>query len=423
MTSGLTGRDKFNHYLFIFVVALLVFILPFGYTHEKTSRELFYFCSYLSIVGIAINYKQYKGIFSSSRFAMPLVILALLYAIWSLFAMALTPKNVPQWLLFTASKRWFLSGIIALYVCWEAQKQRFSAKALKSYAFASLFMTLVIASVSGIWQHFTNPERIILGIDRATVTAYIYSALALSVMTFIARNCAAAKKYLAILLLALVSVYVIFLTETRSAMVLHLLLVLLVVLASMWRDKKLTPKSLSVLILLVIVVLGISSRWSMVQSRFGATISEYHLYEQGNDETSLGSRFTMWKMGVMAFEKHPFGQTETGRNQHIKQYLLEHNQPNSWALRYIDVHLHNEFIQIGSIAGIFGVLTLLIFFGVLMFRNGVSGFLLNPISMVALSTLLYGLTDVLLISGQYIVLFSIIILLSWLCCRAEKQYA
>jgi O-antigen ligase len=171
------------------------------------------------------------------------------------------------------------------------------------------------------------------------------------------------------------------------------------------------------------VVLGLSSRWSMVQSRFAVTVSEYHRYEQGNDETSLGSRFTMWKMGVMAFKEHPFGQTETGRNQHIKQYLLDHNQPNSWAFLYIDVHLHNEFIQIGSLAGIFGVLTLLIFFGVLMFSNGVSGFLLNPISMVALSTLLYGLTDVLLISGQYIVLFSIIILLSWLCCRSERQQA
>lgn len=423
MASGLIGRDRFNHYLFIVVVALLICILPSGYTHEKTSREIFYLCSYLSITGIVINYKEFKGIFLSSRYALPLFALAALYAVWSLFAVYVTTDKANEWLLFTSAKRWFLSGLIALYICWGARKQRLSAATLQRCALASLFVAFAAASVYGIWQHFTDPERIILGINRATMTAYAYSALALSVMTLIGRSCTSSKKYLAILLMSLVSLYVIFLTETRSAMVLHLLLVVLLVLAMLWKDKKITAKSLSILIILVVAVVGVGSRWSIVQSRFDVTMSEYHLYEKGDDQTSLGSRFTMWKMGLITFEQHPFGQTETGRNQRIEQYLLSHNQPNSWALRYIQVHLHNEFIQTASLSGIFGIATLLFFFGMLIFRNGISGLLLNPVSMVALSAFLYGLTDVLLISEEYIVLFSTLILLSALSCRTEKENA
>ncbi len=423
MTSGLTGRDKFNHYLFIFVVALLVFILPFGYTHEKTSRELFYFCSYLSIVGIAINYKQYRGIFSSSRFAAPLIVLAALYFFWSLFAIIVTTDKANEWVLFTASKRWFLSGIITFYLGWAVQAHRLPAIVLKRLALASLFAAFIAASIFGVWLHFTRPDRVVLGISRATLTAYAYSALALSIMVLIARNAHSAKKYLGILLVTLVSLYIIFLTETRSSMVLHLILSVLLVLATMWQDKKLTAKSLSLLILIVVIVVGAGWRSTIVQSRFDLTRSELAMYEHGDDQSSLGSRFTMWKMGIIAFKEYPLGQTETDRNQRIRQYLDSHNQSNSFALRYIGVHLHNEFIQIGSLAGIFGVLTLLFFFGVLMFRNGISGFLLNPISMVTLSAFLYGLTDVLLISEQYIVLFSMIILLSWLCCRSERQQA
>ncbi len=421
MASGLIGRDRFNHYLFIFVIALLIFILPFGYTHEKTSRELFYFCSYLSITGIVINYKEFRRIVRSSPFAWPLIILAILYCAWSIFAVIASTDKANEWLLFTASKRWFLSGIIAFYVCWAAPQHRFSAVSLKRLTFASLFAAFVASSVYGVWLHFTQPDRIVLGISRATLTAYAYSAVALSIMTLIARHCTSGLKYLGLLLIALVSLYIIFLTETRSSMVLHLLLAVLLALATLWKDKKLTPKSLSILILMVVVVVGACSRSSLVKSRFDLTLNEYHLYEKGDDQTSLGSRFTMWKMGVMVFEQHPLGQSETSRNQSITQYLNSHNQPNSWALRYMKVHLHNEFIQMASLSGIFGILTLLFFFGVLMFRNGISGFLLNPISMVTLSAFLYGLTDVLLISEQYIVLFCTIILLSWLNTLAEKK--
>ncbi|EIC84448.1 hypothetical protein SPM24T3_12219 [Serratia sp. M24T3] len=421
MASGLIGREKFNHYLFIFVVALLIFILPYGYTHEKTSRELFYFCSYLSITGIVINYREFKRIFSSTRFAMPLIALAILYFSWSLFATVATPDKADEWVLFTASKRWFLSGIIAFYVCWAAQEHRLSASTLKRLALASLFAAFVAASVYGVWLHFTKPDRVVLGISRATLTAYAYSALALSIMTLIARNCTSGKKYLGILLMTLVSLYIIFLTETRSSMVLHLILSVLLVLATLWQDKKLTPKSLGILILLVVVVVGGGSQSKIVQSRFDLTCSELQMYKQGDDQSSLGSRFTMWKMGIIAFKEYPFGQTETGRNQRIRQYLDSHNQSHSFALRYIDVHLHNEFIQLASLSGIFGILALLYFFIALMFRNGISGFLLNPVSMVALSAFLYGLTDVLLISEQYIVLFSMIILLSWICTRSEKR--
>lgn len=421
MASGLVGRDKFNYYLFIIVLVLLLCILPGGFIHEKTGRVIFYYCSYFSVVGVAVNYREFRSVCRASCYALPLFALATLYAIWSLFAYYSLHYQTAEWLLFTPAKRWFLAGVIALYVCWGCQKGILRSITIKRWAMISLAAAFVLSSAYAVWQGFTSQDRIILGINRATMTAYAYSALSLALMTLIARHSTSSKKYLALLLMGLLSVAVIFLTETRSAMALHIFLAVLLVLASLWQDKKLTPMSLGALLLLLLVVAGVGSRWSMVKMRVDSTFDEIHLYQQGNDRTSLGSRFTMWKMGIMTFKEAPFGETEITRNARIRAYLDSHNQQNSWALEYIDVHLHNEFIQNASLSGIFGILTLLFFFGRLIFRNGISGLLLNPVSVVTLSALLYGMTDVVLNSVEYIVLLTSVILLSWLSCISSTD--
>ncbi len=73
----------------------------------------------------------------------------------------------------------------------------------------------------------------------------------------------------------------------------------------------------------------------VIETRFDRTFTEYSDFTQGNDQTSLGLRFTLWKMGMLAFQKSPLGQTQHECNTFISDYLNQHGNENFWALIYI----------------------------------------------------------------------------------------
>ncbi|MGL9725090.1 MAG: hypothetical protein ACR5LH_17160 [Sodalis sp. (in: enterobacteria)] len=110
---------------------------------------------------------------------------------------------------------------------------------------------------------------------------------------------------------------------------------------------------------MVFIILTLASiiytNWDLISLRYNRTSKEFSLYQQGNDKTSLGARFTMWRVGVMAFINPPLGETQAFRNEKIVDFLHFEKNQNSDALRYLNVHLHNGIIQTGSLFGIFGI--------------------------------------------------------------------
>lgn len=126
----------------------------------------------------------------------------------------------------------------------------------------------------------------------------------------------------------------------------------------------------------------------------------------------------MWRVGVMAFINAPLGETQAFRNEKIVNFLHSEKNQNSDALRYLDVNLHNEIILAGSLFGIFGIYILGLFYYTLIFSNSLcKNFLYNPISLLTLTALLYGLTDVILTSIEYVVVFSLLLITSRLACN------
>lgn len=122
----------------------------------------------------------------------------------------------------------------------------------------------------------------------------------------------------------------------------------------------------------------------------------------------------MWKTGLLAFEQHPFGQTQQERNDWIRSWLDAHGNPDSFALVYLDVHLHNEFIQYASVFGVEGILILIFFYWSAIVMSARTWGIFNPVTAVGLTFLLYGGTDVLLTSNELIVMLSVMMTLSML---------
>lgn len=404
-----TKKEQVTRTLFCFSLALLLLILPLGFIHEKASRISFYWCGYFSVAGILINFKEVRTTLTSAKIIIPGLLLAIMYTLWSLFVSLNKVPDIDNGLLFTPAKRWFLAAFIALFTLWGVKKEFFNRHQLSKLTWLSLSVAFILSSIYGIWQHINGVDRIVLGINRATMTAYAYSALALAMMTMLTKINVFSIRFFAIIITCLLSIYIIMLTETRSAMFIHTFLSIAIVLNTLWREKLIKPLPIAAFFLAFIAIATFSK--NIIYSRVNTTQQEIERFSQGDDHTSLGSRFTLWKSGLVAIQENPLGETQITRNTIIRNWI-NINHPNSFALEYIDVHLHNEFLQYTSLFGVFGFIILFFFFVRLIFNNGTRGIFNNPVSIIVISTLLYGMTDVLLTSVEYIVLLSTLILLA-----------
>lgn len=395
----------FTKALYLTTFTLLLVVLPCAFIHEKTARVIFYWCGYLSVVGLFLNVVITKESLVRKNITFAFLILSLLFLGWSMLSEFFSGDTSSE-LLYTPGKRWLVAAAISFYLLnWKYEPTKILNTKSIIYMMALAF---ILASIFGIIQGFISDTRILLGINRATLTAYAYSAFSLAFSSTIAATFKDKRKYFIQSLVLIISTYVIFLTQTRGAMVLHPALSLLLLLSWMFKDKVLNLKVLMISVCSLVIIISLNSK--TIMSRFDSTLQEIREYNLGNDHTSLGARFSMWKLGVIAFSDSPFGQSESQRNSIIKEYLHDQNE-KSEAEGYLQVHLHNEFIQYASIFGVFGLISLFFFFYLLIFKAS-HPHVIGPVGIPTIAILLYGSTDVLLTSIELIVIFSTTIILS-----------
>ena len=383
----------------------LIAILPVAFLYEKGGRVLFYYCAYFSLVGMAVEFWRKNKVQLTDRKALAMLMLGIVYVGWSLYAQYLPHTQDDQY--YTAGKRCVLAFIILSYILHLYRTNFFDKTLIIKLSILSLALAFITSSTFAVYQSITSTERVVLGINRATLTAYAYSAVTLALIMLILKSADTRLKKFYFLFVSIVSLYVILLTQTRSAMVIHTLFLAYMMFRLFSTTRNV--KFLGCVAILMFVAAGLS--YKVIEGRLETTVNEYHSYEQGNDKTSLGSRFTMWKTGVMAFERAPFGQSQYERNNFITTYLDAHNQSDSWALIYINVHLHNEFIQFASLFGVIGIVVLLYFFYTFIVAECRRYRSLTPTAVAGMAILLYGMTDVVMISVEFISIFSVLVAL------------
>jgi len=398
-------KNHLNILMPVLAFASLILFLPIAFLYEKGGRVIFYYCAYFSMLGLLVEVCKRKKIKLGNRKALSILILGVMFIGWSLYVKYYIGEEGKFY--FTAGKRCFLAFAIINYQFYIFRENYLSKSLMIKGCALSLSLAFITSSAFAFIQGFTSDDRIVLGINRATLTAYAYSIMTLALITCVMKLQKSNFKYLFFLLVSIISLYVIMLTQTRSAMVIHTLFLVYMTfnLFSATRN----VKFISVVSLLMLIAVGLS--YKVIETRFESTVQEYRDYEHGNDRTSLGSRFTMWKTGILAFEHAPFGQSQVERNNFIIAYLNAHNQKDSWAIFYINVHLHNEFIQYASLFGVVGVLVLLYFFYTFIIVELRAKRSLTPLAAVAIATLLYGMTDVILTSIEFIAIFSVLVIL------------
>ncbi|MFZ4217618.1 O-antigen ligase family protein [Enterobacter ludwigii] len=372
---------------------LTLLSLAFTLLTSGKQRELFYLAIYASILGLFIESKRIN--LSSFSIAVPVMLIGLIDIGWY-FAYEYRNEGVNAYNEYLmAGKKLILGSILIFYL--ERFKGHLSEQAFQRYFLLASGAGFFLASIYAFWQVTHGLTRAEMGINRATISAYIYSVLSLSFIYSLYLHKTRAA-YVTAGILTICSWGVILLTGTRAAMGLFLIFSMVLTL---YHFKKIPIKSI-MLFLGSVVILTFGGYKAYIKPKMEQTVAEIHSFQQGYDDTSLGARFSMWVVGVENGLAHPLGQSMESRELWTEKYVENHQNLVS-SMRYIDVHLHNEFIEKFSLQGIPGVIVLVFVFVSLLlqgFRKKNAILLMTTVSLM-----LYGFTDVILLSSEAIMFF------------------
>ena len=393
--------EKVKLRLYQLTLILSLISLALALLSSGKQREFFYIAIYASIIGLACEYK--KITMRPFSIALPILLIGLLNLCWYMvYEYHSEGLNVYSDYL-GASKKLILASILIFYL--DRFKFYIDKTSFQKYFLYASGAGFILATGYGLWQASLGMTRIEMAINRATVSAYVYSVLSLAFIysLFLQKN---TKLYFIAGLTILISWYIILLTGTRAAMGLYLLLAIVLTL---YHFRRIHLKS-TLIFLCIVAGIAIVSYKPLISPKITQAQVEVEKYQSGVDGTSLGSRFTMWNVGIQNGLKHPLGQSLENRYNWTQRYVNDGHPNLITALGYLKVHLHNEFIEKYSLQGIPG-LAILFFFYISMIAYALknrNGLLLTTMLLL----LLYGLTDVILLSSEALIFFVTVFALS-----------
>lgn len=395
--------EKINRNTYMLTIILSAISLLFLLLDSAQQRVFFYLAVYASILGFVVERKNLRKV--RLKVALLPMIMGAMELLWFLFFEVRNGHVNHYNDHFLGGKKLLLGSILVLYL--DSFKYHLHRDIAKKIFIIVSGVSLLLATGYGFIQEWQGMQRIEMAISRPTIAAYIYSTLSLA---FIYALFQLRKKsaYMLAVAVILISYLNIIFTGTRAAMGVYPILIFLLTLFNFKKNIPLKPMLGVAVVILCIVGINFNAH---VKPKILQTVHEISSYQTGNDDTSLGARFSMWTLGIYNGVHKPLGQSMESRERLSADYVQTHPE-NKTAMMYINVHLHNELIDTFSLQGVIGLVLLLGFYigGVLLAlrRNNLLLF------FIMLSMLIYGLTDVLLISAEFVAFFIILMAFSTL---------
>ncbi|OAT28414.1 O-antigen ligase [Buttiauxella brennerae ATCC 51605] len=382
---------KSRIYISVFIFAALS--IAFALLSNGRQKDFYYIAVYLSIIGIIIERKNLN--FSKFNIAYPIILVGVVKLIWFLWLGKDAHGYNTYSDQFGAGKKLLLGGVLVFYITQFSHYIR--AINYKNVMLAIIGIAFVSASCYAFWQSWSGIGRAEMAINRATISAYIYSTLSM-IFVYLLYIQKRPSCYLIAVFSIIISFVVIILTGTRAAIILHLLIIAMM---TVYHFKKIHLKS-TLIVLIIALLASFSLYKNYIHPKIQQTYDEVTLYQEGQDNTSLGARFSMWTVGLKNFVNAPFGQSMQSRFNYSEQYVTKNPQYKS-TMEFINVHLHDETIETLSLQGIFGGLALLWFYMSISWvamrdRN-------TPLLFTMNCLVAYGLSDVLLLSSEAVLFY------------------
>ncbi|HAT24489.1 MAG: O-antigen ligase family protein [Pantoea sp.] len=386
--------------LLIFAGCALAFLTsPFG---GSFGRNVFYITSYLALAGFIIHARYYLQ--EKKHLVLPaaLFLVGLVSILWT--TIYKQPGDyITLYRQYQSTGRLQIAASFLLLVTLNDQRIR------QRSALVAAMITGVAVNAYALYQGIhLEIGRVELNYDRATIAAYILTAVNLifikSALLFRTRH-----KIWLFALLFMVTYTTIILTGTRAAMLAYPILVLIQVLFT----KDVIQRKHKIILFTALPVLLVISALvfqSKIQARIQDLKDNIAMMHETQGENSIISRLSMQTVAMKTGATALAGQSAEERGEKAKA-LIKQNPHLYGAQIYLTVHMHNEVLENFSIKGLFGIVSLIGLYLSLIY----SAFrpLRNPALLsVGISLIIYGLSDVIFFSTEGTLLYCLAIIFS-----------
>ena len=401
--------EKIKSRLYFTVFFFAALSIAFALLSNGRQKDFYYIAVYGSILGLILERKNVE--FKLFDIAYPVILLGAVKLIW-FFLLEHEPGGYNFYSdQFNGGKKLVLGGVMIFYL-----KQFTDYLRPLNYRKIILYVLgfgFTAATCYASWQSLHGMQRVEMAINRATVAAYVYSTLSIIVVYLLYKQ-DKTLYYCAAAIVIIISFVILILSGTRAAIICHLF-----ILACMtfYHFRKIHFKSIFIVCAISAIAFGLLYN-RYIHPKIVQTYNEVSLYQEGRDNTSLGARFSMWSVGLKNFENAPLGQSFEARRDFTQAYVKEHPQYVS-SMEFISVHLHDELIETLSLQGIFGGLTLIWFYFSLAWvalkkRN-------IPLLFTINCMVIYGLSDVILLSSEAILFYMSLIGISGIMLNEKRK--
>ncbi|MFI8417848.1 O-antigen ligase family protein [Serratia sp. NPDC078593] len=372
---------------------LVVIAVSTSLTDSTVNRNAFYLATLFAIIAF---------IFSRPRTLSRDVILTAIavfcvsisQAFWLWRFPALESLEINEEYLTSATR--LLCGAVLIFTL-GSLREKLDHKII-TFAKGLLVIGFFYATSIALYLHEQSPEKRLEINTVATMTAYIYVLQSL-LTVYVLTGWQSRYKHLAIAIVILLSLWVILLTETRSSLLGYPIFLLLL----LFRKHHFSCKNM--LIGFFVFLASATATYYLFTTateRLANSVNELANYQKGDGNSSIGARISMWKAGAHAIEQMPEGQSAASRLKITAQYINQYEGGNPEALRNLTFHLHNDFIEAGSLQGLLGILALIFFYLLIIHASIKYSHTKAVLLLLLLPTLVIGAVDTLFIDHRYV---------------------
>lgn len=386
-------------YLIYLGCAIAFCTIPFG---SDTGRNLFYVASYISFIAVCLNLKYY---FKNKK---NLIVPVLFFCVGmgSIFWLQHFKQPGDYINIYRSYMSTGKLQIATAFILLIALNERLCMQ--RAFILIALVTGIAVNGYSlyqGLWLDIGRVE---INFDRATVAAYLITAINLVMLQAILML---RTKYRIPLYIIgfLVTFSTLVLTGTRAAILVYPVAVGLSILAT----KNLISHKHKILLIASVPLLLVACGF-IFKPQIEQRIADFktNMQQANNPEidNSIMSRLTMQIIGVRTGNLAPLGQSAEQRGEEIKTIVTK--QPELYGVMpYINVHLHNELLETYSLKGVWGALFLLALY-ISLFVSSLKPHRNALLLGVTFSLFVYGLSDVIFFSTEGTAMFCLAIIAS-----------
>ena len=386
-------------YLIYLGCAIAFCTIPFG---SDTGRNLFYVASYISFIAVCLNLKYY---FKNKK-NLTVHVLFFCVGMGSIFWLQHFKQPGEYINIYRSYMSTGKLQIATAFILLIALNERLCMQ--RAFIVIALVAGIAVNGYSlyqGLWLDI---GRIEINFDRATVAAYLITAINLTMLQAILML---RTKYRIPLYIIgfLVTFSTLVLTGTRAAMLVYPVAVGLSILAT----KNLISHKHKILLITSVPLLLLASGLvfkSQIEQRIAAFQTDLRLIDQPQTENSIISRISMQIAAIRSGSTAPLGQSAERRGEEIRAMVM-HEPHLAGVIPYINVHMHNELLETYSLKGVWGALFLLALY-ISLFVSSLKPHRNALLLGVTFSLFVYGLSDVIFFSTEGTAIFCLAIVAS-----------